>query len=125
MNITVYLLHTILQIFHITALTLLQLLLFVRHSFIFEHSHTGEIARAKKRRRDAHWRIMQERAIPLNTKIPRPQPRDLFCLELFAVFANLVADGARSFASGLAGSRALAAAAGAQGLFQHSFINSS
>ena len=62
---------------------------------------------------------------PPNAKIPRPQPRDLFCLELFAVFANLVANGARSFASGLAGSRALAAAAGAQGLFQHSFINSS
>ena len=41
------------------------------------------------------------------------------------MFANLVANGARSFASGLAGSRALAAAAGAQGLFQHSFINSS
>ena len=40
------------------------------------------------------------------------------------MFANLVANGARSFASGLAGSRALAAAAGAQGLFQHSFINS-
>ena len=58
-------------------------------------------------------------------KIPRHQPRDLFCLELFAMFANLVANGARSFASGLAGSRALAAAAGAQGLFQHSFINSS
>ena len=41
------------------------------------------------------------------------------------MFANLVANGARSFASGLAGSRAFAAAAGAQGLFQHSFINSS
>ena len=43
---------------------------------------------------------------------------------LFAVFANLVANGARSLASGLAGSRALAAATGTQSFVQHCFINS-
>jgi hypothetical protein len=36
----------------------------------------------------------------------------------------LVANGARSFASGLAGSRAFTAAAGAESFVQHSFINS-
>ena len=60
----------------------------------------------------------------MKTKIPRPKLGDLLFLGLFAMFANLVTNGARSFASRLAGSRAFAAAAGAQGLFQHSFINS-
>ena len=40
------------------------------------------------------------------------------------MFANLVANGAGSFASGLAGSRALAAATGTQSFVQHCFINS-
>jgi hypothetical protein len=40
------------------------------------------------------------------------------------VFANLVANGAGSFASGLAGSRALAAATGTQSFVKHCFINS-
>jgi len=40
------------------------------------------------------------------------------------VFANLVANGAGSFASGLAGSRTLAAATGTQSFVQHCFINS-
>ena len=43
---------------------------------------------------------------------------------LFAVFANLVANSAGSFASRLAGSRALAAATGSQSLVQHSLIYS-
>ena len=46
----------------------------------------------------------------MKTKIPRPQPRDLLFLELFAMFANLIANGARILASGLAGSRTLAVA---------------
>jgi len=44
--------------------------------------------------------------------------------KLFAMFANLVANGARGFASGLAGSRAFAAAASAESFVKHSFINS-
>ena len=122
----------ILQIFHIIALTLLQnSSLFAVCSYL-KHSNTGEIARAEKRRSMINilvklCSLAHQEGTPNNPKtqkIPRPKPRDLFCLELFAMFANLVANGARSFASGLAGSRAFAAAAGAQGLFQHSFINS-
>jgi len=44
--------------------------------------------------------------------------------KLFAVFANLVANGARGFASGLAGSGAFATAASAESFIQHSFIDS-
>lgn len=40
------------------------------------------------------------------------------------MFANLVANGARSFASGLAGSGAFATAASAESFVQHSFVNS-
>ena len=39
------------------------------------------------------------------------------------MFANLVANGARSFASGLAGSGAFATAASAESFVQHSFVN--
>ena len=73
--------------------------------------------------------MYQHGIVPLNQiKIVKQHPatdRELHLIQkLFAVFANLVANSARSFASGLAGSRAFTTAASAESFVQHSFIDS-